>query len=506
MTSLNRIFPYAVITVIGVVSILLTFRDYGMTWDEHVQLTYGELVLDYFRSGFQDNRCNEYLNLRFYGPLFDLIAAVIYQLEPVWKLEIRHFLNALLGLLALLGVYRFGKLLPGQSVAFFACLTLAMLPRFYGHAFNNPKDIPFACAFTWAMVAVVETWLAEERSWKHLFFCGISIGSVLAIRSGGIALLLAFGLALLCLRKVMIGKTSLSLRNLRQIIGVCGLAWLVMVAFWPWAHAHPIVHPWEAAAEAVSFSQRYTVFFQGNQFFSDALPRSYLPLYIAITTPPIIFCLGLFGVIVTGRSLIGKLDETQTVPGFLFMWLFVPLAMCVVMRPNVYDGMRQFLFLLPAFALFAGIGASAIAERIPRRLGGGQCSGVSSFSPEFRLWSNCIPISLPILIGLPGGWNRLRKITRSTTGHPVIARPRFGAMRRPRAQRFSLRPMDFPLPVWSITSIRSLGLARCSKTEWAVVFRCPTTTMSRPPDTSLIGISPILRLSIPWSGRGRSWP
>jgi hypothetical protein len=33
--------------------------------------------------------------------------------------------------------------------------------------------------------------------------------------------------------------------------------------------------------------------------------------------------------------------------------------------PNVYDGIRHFLFILPAMAIFAGIGASAFLNLFP---------------------------------------------------------------------------------------------------------------------------------------------
>jgi hypothetical protein len=51
----------------------------------------------------------------------------------------------------------------------------------------------------------------------------------------------------------------------------------------------------------------------------------------------------------------------------LQLWLLFPVAYFVVVRPNVYDGIRHFLFVLPAMALFCGLGAAWVLERAGRR-------------------------------------------------------------------------------------------------------------------------------------------
>lgn len=58
-----------VVMLVGLAAVLATYRSYGSNWDEAVQAYYGELAVDYFRSGLIDRRVNRFLNLRFYGPL-----------------------------------------------------------------------------------------------------------------------------------------------------------------------------------------------------------------------------------------------------------------------------------------------------------------------------------------------------------------------------------------------------------------------------------------------------
>ena len=45
-------------------------------------------------------------------------------------------------------------------------------------------------------------------------------------------------------------------------------------------------------------------------------------------------------------------------------WLFVPIVYFVIFRPTLYDGIRHFLFVLPAIALLAGFGLGFAYRRL----------------------------------------------------------------------------------------------------------------------------------------------
>lgn len=47
--------------------ILLTFKQYGISNDEMVQHTYGQLLVKFYASGLQDLSAFEYKNLYLYG-------------------------------------------------------------------------------------------------------------------------------------------------------------------------------------------------------------------------------------------------------------------------------------------------------------------------------------------------------------------------------------------------------------------------------------------------------
>jgi len=63
------------VVALGTLLVLLTFRDYGVTWDEDVHNWYGNFVLDYYLSLFDDRSALHWCDLYNYGAVFDTIAA-----------------------------------------------------------------------------------------------------------------------------------------------------------------------------------------------------------------------------------------------------------------------------------------------------------------------------------------------------------------------------------------------------------------------------------------------
>ena len=51
-------------------------------------------------------------------------------------------------------------------------------------------------------------------------------------------------------------------------------------------------------------------------------------------------------------------------------WFVAPIVAVVVLRPNLYDSYRHFLFLLPALAILTGLGAKRVADFVRDPRGG----------------------------------------------------------------------------------------------------------------------------------------
>jgi len=135
----------AVLVVVGAVA-LLTFRDYGLSWDDYTHSEYGDLLLRLYASGFSDRRALSWVNLYYYGGGFDLLAALAAKVLPLTLFETRRLVGAAVGILGLFVTWRIGRRVGGSLAGLTALVLLAACPLYYGHMFMNPKDSPFAVA------------------------------------------------------------------------------------------------------------------------------------------------------------------------------------------------------------------------------------------------------------------------------------------------------------------------------------------------------------------------
>jgi asparagine N-glycosylation enzyme membrane subunit Stt3 len=154
-----------------------TVLDYGLTWDEKSQMRIGEAVLRYYRSYFHDGSMMHSGNLFLFGGFFDSLAHLAVEISPLGTYETRHVVNALFGCMGIVATYKLGTYLGGPPAGFFSAVFLTLTPVYYGHLFNNPKDIPFAALNVLSLYYILRSYDALPHAPKHLVFVlGITIG------------------------------------------------------------------------------------------------------------------------------------------------------------------------------------------------------------------------------------------------------------------------------------------------------------------------------------------
>src|SRR6476646_7105227 len=183
------------ILVLAAVAVVagLTFRDYGLGWDDYTHAEYADLLLRMYGSGFKDQAALSFANLYMYGGGFDMAAALLHKIIPLELFETRRLLGAVVGLVGLAVTWRLARRVGGPLAGLAALLLLALCPTFYGHMFMNPKDAPFAVAMAILMLGLVR--LAEEYpspSPRTILIVGIGAGLAIGCRIlGGLALVYA---------------------------------------------------------------------------------------------------------------------------------------------------------------------------------------------------------------------------------------------------------------------------------------------------------------------------
>ena len=158
---------------------LLTFRDYGLSWDDYTHSQYGDLLLSFYRSGLRDRRALSWVNLYYYGGGFDLVAAAAAKLLPLGLFETRRLVGAAVGIIGLLVSWRLARRIAGPLAGFAALALLCACPLYWGHMFMNPKDAPFAVAMVMLLYALARA--LEE-------YPGLSLTAAMFVGTG-------FGLA-----------------------------------------------------------------------------------------------------------------------------------------------------------------------------------------------------------------------------------------------------------------------------------------------------------------------
>jgi hypothetical protein len=353
--------------------VVLTFRAYGVTWDEDCQNWYGNLVLTYYLWLVGASHAPHwellyrYADMYNYGGLFDLIAAIVNRFSPLGVFETRHLLNGLVGILGLVGVWKLGRRVGGPRAGFAAALLLLLIPNYYGQMFNNPKDIPFAVGFIWATYYLIRIVPFLPRPPRRLVVkLGVATGLAMAVRVGGLLLLCYLGL-LLCLfgawqaiaaRRLSVliktGWTSLW----RVFAPVALIAYPLMLVFWPWAQSDPINHPLQALAVFSKEIFWSKVLFDGQLVSADHLPWDYLPVFIGLALPELTLALLLAAPIVAGIGLLRR-DAwrcERVLPLFLLGFTIVfPVVYAIAVKAVLFNGMRHFIFVLPPIAVTAGL-------------------------------------------------------------------------------------------------------------------------------------------------------
>ena len=346
--------------------------DYGMIYDSIHHRATAAAVADYALGASEDppgwDKHDRYYGVAFQMPL--LMAERALGLRDTRRIYLTRHLIAHLFFIA--GGFACGmlvyRMVGSRWIALLAMLMFMLHPRLYAHSFFNSMDVPFAVMVA---IALYLTHRAFRKDTIGAFLlCGIAAGLAMNMRVFGL-MLLPLILAMRAPDLWQAGKAER--KRILATIGIFAAAALGTAY---------IIHPyyWENPLRFVEgvrvLSRHPTIIknlFMGEVYLSNAVPWNYIPVWFAITAPPVALSLGAIGCAAVCWQAISRpiaaLRDRETRFRVLLLGCFaLPVVVAIALQPNIYNGWRHMYFLWTPFCLLAAIGLHTI--RTPVRGGG----------------------------------------------------------------------------------------------------------------------------------------
>jgi len=294
---------------------LITYKDYGIHIEEKFHRSNGFYWLNYILnftefndlkniasikldniSGFTLSNIESYLN---YGIIFDVPTAFLEIIlnidEPKNYYQFRHLISFLLFFLSSIFFY---KLLLNRfsdfNVSFIGTVFYVLSPRIYGDSFYNNKDILFLSFVTFALYYLFKT--IDKPSYKNLIF--FSIFSAICVSTRIIGVFLPISFIIVFFISLLAKKDEL--KFFPKIIFYLLSFFIFLFLHWPYLWSTPIDNFFSLIQSAKTGFIEMKVLFDGKYISNQFLPYSYIPTWIAISTPVIhliFFMLGYFYII-----------------------------------------------------------------------------------------------------------------------------------------------------------------------------------------------------------------
>lgn len=355
------------IALLGTILILFVLMSMSasISGDEDIHLLFGQRIIDFYLSFGEDK---SYLEGVRGGPdyaynfTFDVILKTIinvFNIDDAY--QFRHIGNSIIGWLVILVSSAIAKRYFGWTGFFLTCLFLAASPKFVGHSFNNPKDIPFAFGYILGLYSIFRFCDALPKpSWRQALEVGLAIGLCLNFRIGGLLLIPYFGLFVLGRFLIRRGGSAFAKEHwpdYGQIflkgVAACVVAYVLMVVFWPFALEAPLKNPLKSLDIMSDFAIGIRQLFEGVNVTSTELPSNYIYKWMYLSIPVVV----LLGLIMLPFSYYKHSTKKRTfvILSLLFSIVF-PVAYAIMGDSNVYGGWRHFIFVYPPLVILSAAG------------------------------------------------------------------------------------------------------------------------------------------------------
>ena len=331
---------------------IFSYKDYGLTSDEHLQRDLGKYAYEYV---FEGNPTYTWYGDKDYGvaielPLYIVVDVLLGKEDLQDVFQTRHLILHLLFLVAVFVFFSMIKhLFKSHWLALLGALMLLLHPRIYAHSFFNSKDLPllsftiFGLYFLWRFI--------DNRKFICLVFLAIFSALIINNRIVGV---MFYALVLGSFILEFILKKEERKLWLKHVVLFVVISVLTLYITWPILWKSPLHELGVIFKNMAHFRWEDNVLFRGEIINATNLPWSYIPYWFMVTTPVVILALGFLGCFILVAQLVKtkfkRLNEAQTRFVGLNLLLFVmPVISVIVLNSVLYDGWRHVYFIYPSF-------------------------------------------------------------------------------------------------------------------------------------------------------------
>ena len=342
--------------------------DYGIAGHDTAQRRIAIANADYIATG-DISELSQQTDpaYRYYGVAFDMSLLLVERSlglqdsRPTYLM--RHLITHLFFIAGgfVCGVLAY-RMLGNRWIALLAMLLFLLHPRLYAHSFFNVKDIPFAALL---LIALYLAHRAFRRDTLGAFLlCGIGVG--LAINLRPFALMLPP--MILAMRALDLWQASKAERKRILMTGaafaIAALATMYITHPYYWENPLRFV---EGARVLSQHANDGSSLFMGVTYTSVAAPWNYIPVWFAITAPPLALPLGALGAAAVcwqaaTRPLAALRDREIRFRIMLLACFVTPVVAVIALQASAYNGWRHMYFLWAPFCLLAAVGLHTIAN------------------------------------------------------------------------------------------------------------------------------------------------
>lgn len=351
-------------------------EDYGITWDEPENFGVGHKYWHFMKTGHLEflDRTPEYAGhpdfyhrFRRFSPVFhwpftNILSAITCEvffhqwglLDPI---SAHHIIIPILTTLFILLLFFYGRRFWGEVTALISVVLILTYPRFWGHSFNNIKDIPELIFFS-LTILFFALWVRKLNTY-HYYMGWLFFGFAFATKMDAVLIppiLLLWVFCSLSFKKLYQYFRDNLWRLLHLLGGFLVFFFVIFVSWLPF-----FSWPWKQSRTILESIIRYIGMVGKEESISWNI---YSFEQIFFLTPEITLILFFIGLVYTIFHL-----RRHSTYSLLLIWTGLPLIRHCLPGANHYDGMRHFIiFLVPAM-IIAALGVKAIGEIAFKRLG-----------------------------------------------------------------------------------------------------------------------------------------